>query len=113
MGESTISMNPEESMAMETTEGELQPPALSEEDCKVCNTLCSPCQGCSDSQDGECYKCWHCFNWDDDEFEKDHEECRALSKDHDWEDQEVRCLHNPKGPGDRDCRACWVGSGDV
>merc|ERR1712072_165514 len=107
-------MDAEKPIVTEPATDEPQPPALSDEDCKVCNTLCSPCQSCGDSQEGECYKCWHCYNWDDDELEDNDEHCDALDQDHDWDNEEVRCLHDPHGDGNvADCRACWPELGVV
>lgn len=66
------------------------------------------------SQSGECAKCWQCWDWADDELADDHSVdnvCDALGKDHDWDDDEARCLTNDKSPFPSntpvDCRACW------
>jgi hypothetical protein len=88
-------------------------PTPSLEACRSCITFCAPCKECTEGPDGSfafgsCEKCWHCWDWDDDELEDDDDDmdkdCDALHKDHDWDDDEVRCLTNDH----QDCRACWA-----
>jgi hypothetical protein len=86
-------------------------PKPSEKECRVCSTMCARCQICVDSQEGECYKCWHCWDYDDDELEDDDhdmdKDCDALHKDHDWDDNEVRCFTDELTKLGMDCRVCW------
>jgi hypothetical protein len=105
--------------------------------CRTCLTFCAPCEACTAGPEGtfafgSCEKCWKCWDWDDDELEDDDDkmdkDCDALHKDHDWDDEEVRCLHNdfPRrlagSDGRRrtspsvtvpDCRACWTELGEM
>lgn len=94
----------------------VQPDFPGEQACRTCVTTCSPCRVCADGPDGSfyfgsCDKCWHCWDWDDDELEDQDEDmdkdCDALHKDHDWNDEEVRCLTNEETKAGIDCRACW------
>jgi len=90
--------------------------------CRPCMTTCAPCRECADGPDGSfaygsCEKCWHCWDWDDDKLEDKDEkmdkDCDALHKDHDWDDDEVRCLTNQVTKTGMDCRACWDVLGDT
>jgi hypothetical protein len=92
-------------------------PTLSPQHCRTCSTFCAPCKECTEGPDGSfaygsCEKCWHCWDWDDDELEDDDDDmdkdCDALHKDHNWDDDEVRCLTHDH----EDCRACWVELGE-
>jgi hypothetical protein len=40
-------------------------------------------------------------------------DCDALHKDHDWDDDDVRCLTDELTKLGMDCRACWADLVDV
>lgn len=96
-----------------TTQAPTTSKPVDPERCHTCLTTCGPCQACTDGPEGSfifgsCEKCWHCWDMDDDELADDDDDmdkdCDALNKDHDWDDDEVRCLSKDQ----QDCRACWT-----
>jgi hypothetical protein len=109
--------SPEEPTTPEPTIAPVHP-TLAPKSCRACLTFCAPCQACAEGPDGtfmfgSCEKCWHCWDWGDDELEDEDDDmdkdCDALHKDHDWDDDEVRCLNNDH----EDCRACWAHLGEM
>lgn len=104
-------VGPETTLPPVTTDSPVTP---SPQSCQACLTTCAPCQDCLDGRDatfpfGSCEKCWQCWDWDDDELEDDDDhmdkDCDAMHKNHDWNDEEVRCLTDKVA---LDCRACWA-----
>jgi len=93
-----------------TTQPTTSPMPIDPKRCYTCLTTCAPCQACRGGPQGSfifgsCEKCWQCWDIDDDKKKHEDKECHALSKHHEWDDDEVQCLSNYQ----QDCRACWTG----